>query len=812
MVELSGSGGCSSADRAVLAACRRLDAVLCFPSEASGVDRGGGSLGSGLCLSDASVGNLLRRAEGAASDAESLAAELLQKSSVDDALGLSRMTAAADAIAKKAEELSVQSKRLRLGGSCAHGADKGPSCEKCLSSREGRLRGPYVGYPDGLEVADYMVRKLRRVKGGRKASVRYLARLDALSSQLNEVDELVKRALRDAQNSKKRAERLQAVALSRNASSRNSASSDARRAAKRRRRRIRRAGVSSEDEESQDESDQAAAAEHHVDAVKKRMNVDASLLRSGYTAVAREELNSSLLARTEERACDANADDVLVERERESDAARMSVRTLESHWAAEAEIGTETDTGRDAIAADEDAEEGDAAPFIIPFLIRCEDAGVNVALQASVGGKSARLGASSSTALTPGLGTVLDSIKTIHDVSVAAAMTCAQIAGREPAMSHDMHLFVQSETSGLVTRELIPGTLSISEFTHQFGYLGHQMLHLSSSGQVTLCAIRQRGEDVFLKASSNPSPSLVERYKTGCMYLSSLELPRPLGCSSSPEASSIERGFEFNEQCSSGAIMTDPCAGTVGAFKRAEADARTAPHSLAVDFRRCGFEGGHALAVSVCCLLRSECIADVSFRGTDLSVDGGFMTLASVVPTMKRLQRLDVSLNPLSSSTDDAVVDPHHDGVAALLLGLCAANAPARRTLQVLDISHVPLLDARTVDCAPKRAAAVAALLDGCEKLHTLRACGVMRCESPSISSACSAMLMALHLKRAMAELTFRSNRLPHTHECFRAAASALRTWKSFASLVELHTSGFGVRALAPDLAVKTLALSAAAH
>jgi hypothetical protein len=64
-----------------------------------------------------------------------------------------------DSLATRRDAAFEASRRVRLGGSCAHGADKGKRCSACLG-QSGALRGPYVGEPDGQEVADDLLRTL----------------------------------------------------------------------------------------------------------------------------------------------------------------------------------------------------------------------------------------------------------------------------------------------------------------------------------------------------------------------------------------------------------------------------------------------------------------------------------------------------------------------------------------------------------------------------------------------------------------------------------------------------------------------------
>ncbi|GBG29291.1 Hypothetical Protein FCC1311_055132 [Hondaea fermentalgiana] len=94
-------------------------------------------------------------------------------------------------------------KRLRLGGSCCHGADKGKNCEICMA-KFGRLQGPFADAPDGVEVGDAMYRSLPRLKR-RKVGVNAASpvateqvtlsmdqlyhELDRISTALNEFDE-----------------------------------------------------------------------------------------------------------------------------------------------------------------------------------------------------------------------------------------------------------------------------------------------------------------------------------------------------------------------------------------------------------------------------------------------------------------------------------------------------------------------------------------------------------------------------------------------------------------------------------------------
>ena len=649
-------------------------------------------------LSDEVLRALLSRAQHFA-DA---AAEIDSGASGSAANSAGIVAKAAD-LERQIEDVLSSSKKLRLGGSCIHGADKGPSCEKCMAAR-GRLVGPYAGFDDGSEVADFWVRKLRRMRGGRKISASFLKRLDAVTLKLDEVDAIAKEALADAQSAKKRAERLQAVVVSRDLS---------RAKGRAKRRRIRRAGIVSSDEEEDDGTDGDDKDIVHVDKIKEMMNVSAGSLRNGYVAVALEERTTKLLARAEERACDEHADDVLAEG-RSSAAAgsagpasgamaadtaddhNMPVEDLENIWTG--------DCNADAI--DRAADDG-APAVILPFLVRCDRVGVRAAVQvAIVEGDPKGTGGEDRNAE---LGHVLKNLISIRDLSVAISMMCAQIIGGEPHIEADKHVLVRSEASGAVSRELVPGSFSLQSFADsEFGYLGHQQLDLSENGQIILeASVGSVGN-----TGVSPSLTLAERYVNGCLYAASLALshaPKPVS-------------------------KIDPDAAVVRALKTCED---------AVDLSRALFRAESALAVSVCCLMHSAAISRLSLRSADLSVDTEFMMLAEVVRTMPSLHTLDVSLNPISAAS----FDRSRDGVTALLISLGHQDSLCAPSLRHLDISHVPLLDETTVDCAASRAHAVRAL-SGARSLKMIVADGVINLQRSSNSTtqaraACTQLLDA---------------------------------------------------------------------
>eukprot|EP00516_Mucochytrium_quahogii_P008146 CAMPEP_0203751660 /NCGR_PEP_ID=MMETSP0098-20131031/5697_1 /ASSEMBLY_ACC=CAM_ASM_000208 /TAXON_ID=96639 /ORGANISM=" , Strain NY0313808BC1" /LENGTH=851 /DNA_ID=CAMNT_0050641481 /DNA_START=159 /DNA_END=2717 /DNA_ORIENTATION=- len=86
-----------------------------------------------------------------------------------------------------------KAKELRLGGSCSHGADKGPKCTICFEAN-GRLSGPYVKFRDGLELGEYLYLECRKAKKRKRLesgiSIKVLGgQLDRISSTLREVEE-----------------------------------------------------------------------------------------------------------------------------------------------------------------------------------------------------------------------------------------------------------------------------------------------------------------------------------------------------------------------------------------------------------------------------------------------------------------------------------------------------------------------------------------------------------------------------------------------------------------------------------------------
>lgn len=99
------------------------------------------------------------------------------------------------------ESCIAWSTKLRLGGACIHGADKGKHCEICMAEF-GRLQGPHVQEPDGLEVGEMLFRSLSALKRrkvadtagkdlGLSSSVLY-QHLDRINTTLKDLDQLLK--------------------------------------------------------------------------------------------------------------------------------------------------------------------------------------------------------------------------------------------------------------------------------------------------------------------------------------------------------------------------------------------------------------------------------------------------------------------------------------------------------------------------------------------------------------------------------------------------------------------------------------------
>lgn len=108
---------------------------------------------------------------------------------------------------KQVEENVERALRLRLGGGCMHGADHGPTCCLCFEAK-GRLVGKYLGFEDGLDVADYCYQQLRsrhRQEFTNEQFQKWLRELDRVSSVLTEVDNTLKEAREDLRRFQKMA-------------------------------------------------------------------------------------------------------------------------------------------------------------------------------------------------------------------------------------------------------------------------------------------------------------------------------------------------------------------------------------------------------------------------------------------------------------------------------------------------------------------------------------------------------------------------------------------------------------------------------
>ena len=87
--------------------------------------------------------------------------------------------------------LTEASKQLRLGGSCLH--SKGPECVRCLKEH-GRLVGKYVGFPDGLDMADFLYQRLLSFGKTDRQTDYIVQELDRISSELSKTDLQLKKA------------------------------------------------------------------------------------------------------------------------------------------------------------------------------------------------------------------------------------------------------------------------------------------------------------------------------------------------------------------------------------------------------------------------------------------------------------------------------------------------------------------------------------------------------------------------------------------------------------------------------------------
>eukprot|EP00924_Labyrinthula_sp_SR-Ha-C_P002807 snap_masked-scaffold_13-processed-gene-7.20-mRNA-1 protein AED:1.00 eAED:1.00 QI:0/0/0/0/1/1/2/0/519 len=90
-------------------------------------------------------------------------------------------------------ELSIsktEALRLRVGGSCVHGGDKGPYCSICFSVSD-NLTGPYCDEPAGFDIAVFCLQHLRsEIKEKQLMSIEQ--QIDDFSLRLSQVDSLIK--------------------------------------------------------------------------------------------------------------------------------------------------------------------------------------------------------------------------------------------------------------------------------------------------------------------------------------------------------------------------------------------------------------------------------------------------------------------------------------------------------------------------------------------------------------------------------------------------------------------------------------------
>jgi len=126
-----------------------------------------------------------------------------------------------DKLEKHTAQVKQSAKDIRLGGSCLHGADKGPTCNECFRTK-GRLCGPYAGLGDGLEIGDYWFNCLNKIKKSarKEAEIRcnctmksLLAKLDGSTTHLNAIDSTWKDAETKLRALRNKAKVLQRVSV-----------------------------------------------------------------------------------------------------------------------------------------------------------------------------------------------------------------------------------------------------------------------------------------------------------------------------------------------------------------------------------------------------------------------------------------------------------------------------------------------------------------------------------------------------------------------------------------------------------------------